>query len=312
MFKNELWVEKYRPDCIADCILSTDVEEQFKGILKTGIVTPMLMYGSPGTGKTTSAIAICKELGLDWTIVNASNERGMDVIRDKIMSFASTVSLTGNGKCFILDEGDHLLPATQAALRGVTEELSGNCSFIITANYPNRMIDAIHSRFNGVNFNLSPRDAEVMQAKTFMRVIDILTKEGVEFDESVVVSVVKNFFPDIRKILNRLQQYAMKRSCIDEGILTILDNMSVDVFVDIVKNRKFKDLTQWAVDNSLDDTSMLYENIYKAIRSELKNDSIPDVILVLEDYQRSDAMVPSKELHLTAMGTELMATAVFK
>lgn len=305
-----LWVEKYRPKTIKDCILKSNTKKEFQSILKEGKIPNLLFYGPPGTGKTTAARALCNELDTDYIIVNASNERGLDVIREHITSFASTVSMSGNGKCFILDEADYLLPATQAALRNASEEFSKSCSFIMTANYPNRIISALHSRFVGVDFNTDKQEMESMQAQFFMRITDILKNENVEYNESVLVPIIQKYFPDNRKILGTLQQYG-RHGKIDEGVLMQLEEVSLDKLIEAIKIRKFKHIVQWAEDNKDNDTSSMYERIYKTLKEWVKPDSIPDVILILEEYQKSDSIVPSKELHLVALCTEIMTTAEF-
>lgn len=307
-----LWVEKYRPSTIDEVILKQETKRQFKQIAQTGDIPNMLLYGPPGCGKTSISKAMCKQLGVDWMVVNASNERGLDVIRDKIMSFASTVSLGGNGKCFILDEADHLMPATQAALRSASEELSSNCSFIMTANYPNRIIDALHSRFVGVDFGADKKELEQMQAEFFFRVTEILDLEGVTYDESVLVQVVQKYFPDNRKILNKLQQYARGGNTIDTGILMSMDEISIEGLVKAISAKKFKAITQWAADNADNDTASLYEKMYKELKQFVEPSSIPDAIMILEDHQRWDSTVPSKELHLVSCAVEMMTQLTFK
>lgn len=305
------WVEKYRPKTIDECILKAKVKSQFKDMVKQGKIQNMLLYGGPGSGKTTVAKALCHELGLDWMIVNASNERGLDVIRDRITSFCSTVSLTGNGKCFILDEADHLLPATQAALRNASEEYSKYCSFVMTANYPNRIIEPLHSRFIGIDFNADKAELEKMQASFYVRLMDILENESVTWDDKALITVIQKFFPDNRRILNILQNYG-RSGRIDEGVLMSIDEVSVEAFIAAIKAKKFKEVNQFAVDNSTNDTSMIYQNVYRAIKSLIEPNSIPDVVRTLEDYQRYDSIVPSKELHIAALGLELMMVAEFK
>lgn len=305
------WVERYRPKTVKECILKKKTKEQFLDIVDKGHIQNMLLFGHPGSGKTTVAKALCLELGLDWMIINASNERGLDVIRDHITSFCSTVSLSGNGKCFILDEADHLLPATQAALRNATEEFSKYCSFIMTANYPNRIIEPLHSRFVGIDFNAEKSELLNMQAEFYGRVTKILKNEKVEWDDKVLIRVIQKFFPDNRRILNLLQNYG-RHGMIDEGILMEIEEISIDVFIEAIKNKKFKEVTQFAVDQSNNDTSMIYQKLYRGLNGIIKPNCIPDVIQTLEDYQRYDAIVPSKELHIAALGTELIMMSEFK
>ena len=305
-----LWVEKYRPSKLEDCILKASTLKEAKSMIAEGKIQNCLFYGPPGTGKTTLARVLCNEIGLDYMIINASNERGLDVIRERITNFASTVSMSGQGKCFIIDESDYLLPATQAALRNSSEEFSKSCSFIMTANYPNRIIPALHSRFVGVDFGADKKELEQMQAKMFMRVIDILDFEQVEYDEKVIIALVQKLFPDNRKILGVLQQFA-RHGKIDEGVLMSLDDVSIDTLIEAIRNKKAKQVLQWAEDNKDNDTSSMYENLYKSLKMFVDKSSIPDAIMILEDYQRYDAIVPSKELHLASMCTEIMTTIEF-
>lgn len=306
-----LWVEKYRPTTIAECILKSSTVIEFNSILEEGKVPNLLLFGPPGTGKTTAARALCNELDLDYIIINASNERGLDVIRDKITSFASSVSMSGNGKCIILDEADYLLPATQAAMRNASEEFSKSCSFIMTANYPNRIIPALHSRFVSIDFGADKKEMEVMQANFFMRIINILNNEGIEFEESALISLIQKYFPDNRKILGLLQQYG-RHGKIDAGVLMNLEEVSIDKLIESIKTKKFKQIVQWCEDNKDNDTSSMYEKIYKTLKEWVDPSSIPDAIMILQDYQKYDSIVPSKELHLSSMCTEIMTTISFK
>jgi replication factor C small subunit len=234
------------------------------------------------------------------------------MIREKIYGFASTVSLGGNGKCFILDEADYLTPNAQSALRAASEELSSNCSFVMTANYPNRIIEALHSRFTGMDFSASKQDSERMQAEFFFRLTEILFNESVEYDERVLAEVVSKFFPDNRKILNKLQHYAKGGNVVDEGILMEIEEVNLDSLIAAIKDKKFNQVKQWAADNKDNDTSILYEGLYQRMRDIVVPDSIPDAIMILEEAQRYDAIVPSKELHLASTAVELMMGVDFK
>lgn len=311
--KEKLWVERYRPKTIEECILKENVKKQFLNIVEQGHIPNLLLHGPAGTGKTTLAKALCNQVGADYMMINASNERGLDVIREKITAFASTTSLGGEStKCVILDEGDRLLPATQDAFKAEIERFSQTCSFIMTANHPNRLIEPLHSRLVKVDFSQSEKEKERMQAEFFFRIEEILKNEGVKFDERVLISVVQKFFPDNRMILSNLQQYARGDNEINEGILMQIEDASVDTLIQSIKEKKFKSILKWCADNSNNDTSLVYEDIYKELFNFVDKPSIPDAIMILEDYQRHDANVPSKELHLAALGVELMTQVSFK
>ena len=306
-----LWVEKYRPKSVSECILKPSMRKEFDSILEKGHIPNMLFQGPPGTGKTTLAKALCNDLGMDYMMINASNERGLDVIREKITNFASTVSFTDKGKCFILDEADQLLGTTQAALRSASEEFSKSCSFIMTANYPNRIIPALHSRFVSADFGIDAKAMEEMQAQFFMRCLDILSNENVECDEAVLIRIIQKFFPDNRKIIGLLQKYG-RHGKIDEGILMDLEEVNIDALIEAIKSKKFKQIMQWSEDNKDNDLSSMYEKLYKSLKQWVEPTSIPDAIVILEDAQRFDSTVASKELHLAAMCTELMTSLSFR
>ncbi len=307
-----VWCEKYRPQTVEDCILEARLKTEFTNIVETGDIPNMLLYGPAGSGKTTAARAICEETGVDYIVINTSNERGIDTLRQGIDSFASTVSLGGSGKkCVILDEFDHATPLLQAALRAATESYSNTCSFILTANYPNKIIAPLHSRFVGIDFQSPVGEAETLSAMFFMRVCDILENEGVEYDEEVLVSLVQRFYPDNRRIINSLQQYA-RNGAIDTGILMVFEEVSIDMLLEAIKNKKFKDIIQWCADNSTNDTSLMYDKIYQRLTEFVDKSSITDAIYILNEGQKSDSIVASKELHLAAVATELMTTCNFK
>ena len=311
--KEHLWVEKYRPSSIEECILKEQTKKEFLNIVKEQHIPNLLLHGPAGTGKTTTARALCNAIGADYIIINASNERGLDVIRERITSFASTTSLGGEStKCVILDEGDRLLPATQDAFKAEIERFSQTCSFIMTANHPNRLIEPLHSRLAKIDFSASVKEKDRMQAEFFYRVCKILENENVTYDERVLALVVQKFFPDNRKILSHLQQYARGDNQINEGILMQVENASVDTLIKAIRDKKFKNILKWCADNSNNDTSIVYENIYKELFDIVDKSSIPDAIMILEEYQRHDSSVPSKELHLASMGVELMTQVVFK
>lgn len=308
-----LWVEKYRPTLIEDLIIPQETKKQVQQIIDSGKIPNLLFYGSAGVGKTTLARIIAAQSNADWIIINGSNERGIDTIREKVVSFASTTSLSGNThKVVIIDEADRLSPVAMDATKAEIERFSKSCAFIFTANHPNRIIDPLRSRLVGVDFNANKKDEEQMQALFFARICDILDNEKVKYDERVLVELIFRFYPDMRRVIGELQQYARSSNEINEGLLIQIQGANINSLVDALKNRKFKDVTQWSADNASNDTTMIYEELYKSLRKEVKNESIPEMILILEEYQRYDSIVPSKELHLSALGVSLMTSLEFK
>lgn len=307
-----LWVEKYRPQKIEDCILSENVKEQLSSIAKSGQIPNLLLSGTAGTGKTTAAKALCNELECDWLFINASEDGGIDTLRTKIRSYASTTSLTGNGKVVILDEADHLTNNAQAAFRSALEEFSKNCTFIMTCNYPNRLIDPLRSRLKQIEFSIPNSEKPALAMQLMKRVAFILDNEKIEYDKKVVAQVIQRYFPDNRKVLNELNGYAAGGRKIDVGILQSLKGSDVETLVDYMKSKDFKSIRQWAADSAGTDTAPVYEGLYKNLYDKVTPASIPELIITLEEYQRYDSIVPSKEVHMTALAVALMATMEWK
>lgn len=307
-----IWVEKFRPSKINDCILPAGIKDQLTSITASGRIPNLLLSGGPGTGKTTAAKALCNELDCDWLFINASEEGGIDTLRTKIRHYASTTSLTGNGKVVILDESDHLTGNAQAAFRSALEEFSKNCSFIMTCNYPNRLIEPLRSRLKQIDFSIPNEEKPALAMQLLKRVSVILEHENVEFDKKVVAMVIQRYFPDNRKVLNELNGYAAGGRKIDVGILQSLKGAEVSTLVDFMKAKDFKAIRQWAADVSSSDTSMVYEGLYKTLYDMVQPSSIPEIILIVEEYQRYDGVVPSKEIHMVALAVSLMATVEWK
>jgi len=305
MSEEYLWVEKYRPRKIDSCILSKELKSFFKTIIKKGDIQNMLLSGTAGTGKTTIAKALCEELDSDYIIINGSEESGIDVLRTKIKQFASTVSFTGNTKVVILDEADYLNPnSTQPALRGFIEEFSNNCRFIFTCNFKNRIIQPLHSRCTSIDFKIPKDEKPKIAAAFFKRVLDILNQESIPFNEKVVAKVVEKYFPDYRRTLNELQRYSHSGN-IDEGILTNIVEVNADELVNSLKEKDWKKMRMWVVNNLDNDPQTLFRLIFDTIMP-LTN-QVPQLVLTIADYQYKAAFVSDQEINLVACLTEIMA-----
>ena len=301
-----LWVEKYRPRKINDCILPQELKSYFSNIVAKGDIQNMLLCGSAGTGKTTVARSLCEELETDYIVINGSEESGIDVLRTKIKQFASTVSFSGNTKVVILDEADYLNPnSTQPALRGFIEEFSSNCRFIFTCNYKNRIIQPLHSRCAVVEFKLPSEEKQKIAAQFFNRVSGILTHEEIQFDKKVVAKVVEKHFPDFRRTLNELQRYSQS-GIIDEGILINLSDVNMSELISSIKEKDWKRMRMWVVNNLDNDPQTLFRKIYDSL-VPLTN-QVPQLVLTVADYQYKAAFVSDQEINLVACLTEIMAS----
>ena len=310
MEKNFLWVEAYRPRKINDCILPKEHVDYFNQMVAKGEIQNMLLCGSAGTGKTTVARALCEELNTDYIVINGSEESGIDVLRTKIKQFASTVSFTGNTKVVILDEADYLNPnSTQPALRGFIEEFSSNCRFIFTCNFKNRIIPPLHSRCAVIEFKIKNADKPKIASAFFNRVTDILKLENIPFDPKVIARVVEKHFPDFRRSLNELQRYSQSGS-IDEGILVNLGETNMKELVDSVKVKDWKKMRSWVVSNLDNDPVSLFRKIYDTF-VPLTN-QVPQLVLMIADYQYKSAFVSDQEINLVACLTEIMASVEIK
>jgi DNA polymerase III delta prime subunit len=304
-----LWVEKYRPRKLDECILPEEQLKTFKQFVESGEIPNMLLCGSAGVGKTTIARAICEQLECDYIIINGSEENGIDVLRNKIKDFASTVSFGGKTKVVILDEADYLTPNIQAGLRAFIEEYSDNCRFIFTCNLKNRIIAPLHSRTAVIEFKLSKADRPKMAGRFMKRLADILTAENVEYDEKVVAEVLKKHFPDYRRVLNELQRYSTSGN-IDAGILGVVQEINLRELINAMKQKDFKNVRQWVADNLDNDPNMIIRKIYDVMVDEVK--TVPQLIILLADYQYKAAFVANQEINLVACLTEIMAAMDWK
>lgn len=307
-----LFVEKYRPKTIDECILTDDMKATFREFIDSGQLPNFLFCGGAGVGKTTVAKALCNEIGAEYLFINGSEESGIDVLRTKIKNFASSVSLTDARKVVILDEADYLNPnSTQPALRAFIEEFSANCRFIFTCNFKNRIIEPLHSRCSVVEFKI-PGPAKPKVAASFMkRVVDILGQENIEFDPKAVAALIERHFPDFRRVLNELQRYSVSGK-IDSGVLVNMTDESYKGLFGHLKTKNFTEVRKWIAKNSDLDTSQLFSEFFNKAQEHLEQQSIPNLVLILADYQYKAAFVADSELNKIAAMTEIMVQCKWK
>jgi len=307
-----LWVEKYRPQKIDDCILPESLKTTFHQYVKQGELPTLLFSGTAGVGKTTVAKALCNEIGAEFIVVNGSEEgRSIDVLRTTIKGFATTVSLTDAKKVVIIDEADYMnAQSVQPALRNFIEEYSNNCRFIFTCNFKNRIIEPLHSRCSVIEFKIDGVEKQKVAGLFFKRVTQILTQEGVEFDPKVVAELITKHFPDYRRMLNELQRYSVSGK-IDTGILANLSEESYKGLVSDLKEKKFNDVRKWVAKNSDLESSELFKQLYDNASVYMEAASIPQLVLILADYQYKSAFVADQELNTMAALTEIMAQCRF-
>jgi replication factor C small subunit len=301
-----LWVERYRPHTVAECILPDRIKKVFQEYVDQGNIPNLMLTGSAGVGKTTIAKAMCEQLQANNIFINSSEERGIDMLRTKIKSYASTMSMTGGRKVIILDEADYLTPEAQAGLRGAIEEFSDNCSFIFTCNFKSRLIDALHSRCSVVDFTLKNEEKPKMAMQLSKRLSNILDQEGVQYDKAVVQQLVAKYFPDYRRTLNELQRYSAS-GAIDAGVLAqISDVRKIADLVGYLKEGNFGDMRKWVVTNSDIEPARIYRRIYDSLFDYFKPESIPQAVVILGKYQYQAAFVADHEINLVACLTEMM------
>ena len=307
-----LWGEKYRPKSISECILPEDLKNTFSEFVKDKHIPNLILCGSAGVGKNTVAIAMLDEIGATSMMINGSEESGIDVLRTKIKNFASTVSLEGGRKYLIIDEADYLNPqSTQPALRGFIEEFSANCRFILTCNFKNRIIQPLHSRCTVIEFNIAKKDMPVLCNQFHNRVKTILGAEKVDHDPKIVAELIMKHQPDWRRVINELQRYG-SGGIIDSGILVNLADDSIDDLIKFLKLKDFRKMRQWVADNMDSEPAAIFRKLYDTMYEYVDGKSIPQLVLILADYQYKNSFVADHELNLVACLTEIMANTEFK
>jgi len=306
-----LWVEKYRPRTIAETILPEKLKQTFQTFVDQKNIPNLLLSGTAGVGKTTVARAMLEQLGCDYIIINSSLEGNIDTLRTKISDFASSVSFAGGRKYVILDEADYLTNATQPALRNFMEEFSSNCGFILTCNFKNKIIAPLHSRCSVIDFKLNKED-KVHIAGLFMRRLQtILKQENVKYDNAVIAEVVKRHFPDWRRVLNELQRYAASGS-IDTGILGNSGDASVELLVGYIKDKNFTAIRKWIGENPDVSADEIFSRFYEVASAKVEREDIPNLIIILAEYQYKNAFVSNPDINLAACMAEIMGGVNFK
>ena len=314
MHDDFLWVEKYRPKKVEDCILTQNVKDTFSSFVEQGEIPNLLLSGTAGVGKTTIAKALCNELGADFYVINGSDEgRFLDTVRNQAQNFAATVSLTGGAKhkILIIDEADNTTPDVQLLLRASIETFQKNCRFIFTCNFKNKIIEPLHSRTTVIDFNVRGKSIQLLAGEFFNRCRDILTKEKVAFNNKVVAEVIQKYFPDFRRTLNELQRYASTGG-IDTGILATLGDAKIDTLVDSMRDKKFNDVKAWVQQNLDSDPASIMRNLYDNLTSVMDGPSTAAAVLIIADYQYKSAFVADQEVNLLACLTQLMMECNFK
>ena len=312
LVKEYLWVEKYRPQTIEECVLPNMIKKTFEDMVSSGESQNLLLSGKAGCGKTTIAKALCNELGSDWILINCSESGNIDTLRTTIKDFASSVSLSGAKKVVILDEFDYSnAQSIQPALRGAIEEFAKNCRFILTCNYKNRIIKPIHSRCTNIEFSIPTKEKPQLASEFLSRTKLILDQEEIPYEEKVLVELIMRHFPDFRRTLNELQRYSISGS-IDVGILTQLGEVEIKDLMKNMKNKDFASVRKWVVRNLDNDQTQVFRNIYEYLNEYVISQSIPAIILILGEYQYKEAFVADTEINTTACLIEIMMEAEFK
>jgi DNA polymerase III delta prime subunit len=307
-----LWVEKYRPKTIDECILPDGLKETFRAFVAQNDIPNLILSGGAGVGKTTVARAMLDQIDADYIVINGSMNGNIDTLRTEILDFASSVSLTGGRKYVILDEADYLnANSTQPALRNFMEEFSRNCGFILTCNFKNRIIEPLHSRCSVVEFKITKDDLPKLASQFMKRIIHVLNTERITFDKSVVAELISKHVPDWRRVINELQRYSVNGS-IDTGIFININDSNIKGLVSHLKAKNFVEMRKWVAENSDIDTTTIFRNLYDMSNDVVKSNSIPELVLILAEYQYKAAFVADPEINLAAAFTRIMIDIEFE
>ena len=314
MSKEFLWVEKYRPNKVEDCILPDTTRKVFQGFVEQGELPNLLLSGTAGVGKTTIAKAMCDEIGASYIVINGSDEgRFLDTVRNRVRQFATTVSLTSGAshKVVIIDEADNTTNDVQLSLRTAVEEFHSNCRFIFTCNFINKIIEPLHSRCTVVDFRIKPEQSTQLQGEFFVRLRSILTKEKVDYDDKVLAKLIKRYYPDWRRLINECQRYAAT-GAITSAILVDVADVNLDTLLSSLKKKEFTTVKSWVVQHMDNDPTMVMRKIYDSLYGVLKPSSIPEAVLIIAKYMNNIPIVPDQEVNLLACLTEIMMSCEFK
>lgn len=312
--KKFLWVEQYRPKKIDDCILPPNIKKSFQGFVEKGEIPNLLLSGTAGVGKTTVAKAVCDEIGASYIVINGSDEgRFLDTVRNRVKTFATTVSLTSGAphKVVIIDEADNTTHDVQLSLRTFVEEFHGNCRFIFTCNFVNKIIEPLHSRCTVIDFRINKEQEQHLQMQFFGRLKTILDDNKVEYDDKVIVKLIKRYYPDWRRLINESQRHAVSGK-IDTDILCDIADVNLDQLISALKNKEFSTVRKWVVDNIDNDPNIIMRRIYDALYVNVKSKYIPEAVLVIGKYQYQIAFVADQEINLLACLVEIMMSCEFK
>lgn len=312
--KDFLWMEEYRPHKIEDCILPDNIKDSFRGFISKGEIPNLLLSGSAGVGKTTIAKAVCDEIGAPYIVVNGSDEgRFLDTVRSRVKEFASTSSLvsTASHKVVIIDEADNTTQDVQLSLRAAIEEFHSNCRFIFTCNFPNRIIDPLHSRCTVINFKIPQEQVQTIQGKFFVRLGNILKDEEVEYDPRILAQMVQRYYPDWRRLINETQRFSVNGK-LDSSVLVEIKEVNIDNLIDALKGKKYTVVEKWVIDNVSNDPVSIIRKIYDSLSQCMVASFKPQAVMILANYSRDIERVPDQELHLLACLTEIMYQCEFK